>query len=108
MPVGRFEILFYIMLSKSDIKHIANLSRINITPEEEEEFSRSISSVLDYVSRLKKVDSGIEGGFVDLADNSDIFREDNSGAGLSEPKDDLTDAAPEKKNGYVKVKRILQ
>ena len=96
------------MLSKSDIKHIANLSRINITPEEEEEFSRSISSILDYVSRLKQLDGGTGSGFVDLADNFDIFREDNLGAGLSEPKGDLMDAAPEKKNGYVKVKRILQ
>ncbi|OWK26693.1 MAG: hypothetical protein US76_02630 [Parcubacteria group bacterium GW2011_GWA2_38_13b] len=96
------------MLSKSDIKHIANLSRISITPEEEEEFSRSISFILDYVSRLEQLDGGIESGFVDLADNSDIFRDDESGVGLSEPAYNLTDAAPETKNGYVKVKRILQ
>ena len=96
------------MLSKSDIKHIANLSRIHITPKEEEEFSQSISSVLNYVSRLKKADSGIEGGFAESANNSDIFREDELGVGLPESAYNLTDVAPEKKNGYVKVKRVMQ
>ncbi|MEK7627695.1 MAG: aspartyl/glutamyl-tRNA amidotransferase subunit C [Patescibacteria group bacterium] len=96
------------MLSKADIKHIANLSRINIESKEEGEFSRSISSVLDYVSRLKKADSGIEVGFADSAGNFDIFREDDIGVGLSESVCNLTIVAPETKNGYVKTKRVMQ
>lgn len=102
------------MLSESDIKRIANLSRINITPEEEREFSRSISSVLDYVSRLKEAGGGIKNEFSGLADGSGVFRGDNSDAHLIESEYDLINAAPEIENNpaypagrYVKVKRIL-
>lgn len=96
------------MLSKSDIKHIVNLSRINIMPKEEGEFSRNISSILDYVSSLKKVTSDIKTILPSENFVSGIFREDeNDNKELEKMDGELVNAVPEKKNEYVKVKRVL-
>ncbi|OGL75083.1 hypothetical protein A3C96_00585 [Candidatus Uhrbacteria bacterium RIFCSPHIGHO2_02_FULL_60_10] len=48
-------------LSSEEISHIATLARLELTPEEREAFQRQLSSVLDYVGQLRKVDTtGVE------------------------------------------------
>lgn len=47
-------------MTKLDIKqieHIAKLSRLELTDEEEKLYSEQLSSVLDYVEQLKEVDT---------------------------------------------------
>lgn len=49
------------MITKEEVRHIAQLARIGISEKEEEKFQKDLSSVLDYFEKLKKVDvSGIE------------------------------------------------
>ena len=44
-----------------DIKYVAHLARLALTPEEEKKFGAQLGSVLGYVEKLKEVDvSGIE------------------------------------------------
>ena len=44
-----------------DIKYVAHLARLALTPEEEEKFGAQLGTVLGYVEKLKEVDvSGIE------------------------------------------------
>jgi aspartyl-tRNA(Asn)/glutamyl-tRNA(Gln) amidotransferase subunit C len=48
-------------LSIEEVKKIAQLARIKLTPEEEERHAETISAVLDYINILNEVDtSGIE------------------------------------------------
>lgn len=107
------------MLSKYDIQHIANLSRIRLTEKEAENFADNLSSVLSYVSQLKEAESDVpslsEKGRGDISDDqlresdiNNVWREDeDSNQELGSMGKRLVDMAPEKKNGYVKVKRIL-
>ena len=49
------------MKSEIDIKHIAHLARISLSPEEEEKFGAQLGHVLGYIDKLKEVDvSGVE------------------------------------------------
>lgn len=49
------------MITKEEVRHIAQLARIGINKKEEEKFQKDLSSVLDYFEKLKTVDvSGIE------------------------------------------------
>ena len=44
-----------------DVKYIAHLARLSLTPEEEQKIGAQLSSVLGYIEKLKEVDvSGVE------------------------------------------------
>jgi aspartyl-tRNA(Asn)/glutamyl-tRNA(Gln) amidotransferase subunit C len=49
------------MLSEEQVRHVANLARIELTDKEVKKFSGQLSSVLEYMDILKEVDtSGVE------------------------------------------------
>jgi aspartyl-tRNA(Asn)/glutamyl-tRNA(Gln) amidotransferase subunit C len=49
------------MKTEIDIKHVAHLARISLSPEEEEKFGEQLGQVLGYIDKLKEVDvTGVE------------------------------------------------
>lgn len=96
-----------IMISNKDIKHIAKLARLGLTPEEVERFRGELSTILDYVEKLKEVD------ILEVAPTShsleieNVMREDEESPKSKVQSSKLLDLAPEIKNGYLKVKSIL-
>jgi len=46
---------------KIDVKYVAHLARLALTPEEEQRIGAQLGQVLDYIEKLKEVDvSGVE------------------------------------------------
>ena len=44
-----------------DVKYVAHLARLALTPEEEQRIGAQLGQVLDYIEKLKEVDvSGVE------------------------------------------------
>ncbi len=44
-----------------DVKYIAHLARISLTPAEEQNFGAQLHNILDYIEKLKQLDvSGVE------------------------------------------------
>jgi aspartyl-tRNA(Asn)/glutamyl-tRNA(Gln) amidotransferase subunit C len=44
-----------------DVKYVAHLARLALTPEEEQRIGAQLAQVLDYIEKLKEVDvSGVE------------------------------------------------
>jgi aspartyl-tRNA(Asn)/glutamyl-tRNA(Gln) amidotransferase subunit C len=44
-----------------DVKYVAHLARLALTPEEEQRIGAQLGQVLDYIGKLKEVDvSGVE------------------------------------------------
>ncbi len=94
------------MLSNEQIKHIANLARLELTTEEETKYGEQLSAVLDYVDKLTEVDTADvlitsqTGGLVNA------WREDEV-----KPwnEDEVKNALSQGENigGQVKVKRVL-
>ena len=97
------------MISKEEVKHIAKLARLGLSEKEIEKFQKELSSILDYVEKLKKVDvAKIEATSHPLAVEN-VMREDEEKSKLkTQNSKRLLDLAPETKNGYVKVKSILK
>lgn len=95
------------MISEEQIKHIAKLARINIDDEKIKKFSNDLSSVLDYVEKLKQADiSNIE-ETTHALDLKNVLRDDS--AVVCDPsviqiiKDDFV-----AENGdYLKVKSVF-
>ena len=49
------------MKSEIDIKHVAHLARISLSPEEEKKFGAQLGQVLGYIDKLNEVDvTGVE------------------------------------------------
>jgi aspartyl-tRNA(Asn)/glutamyl-tRNA(Gln) amidotransferase subunit C len=54
-------IQFQPMASDFDIKYIAHLARLALTPAEEEQFGAQLAGILGYIEKLKQLDvTGIE------------------------------------------------
>ena len=95
------------MISKEEVKHIAKLARLELTAEEVEKMQKDLSSILDYFDLLKKAPKvkvvKTLSHFVRQSETRlDLVSE--KPAGLAEK---LLAQAPDKKDGYIKVKAIL-
>jgi len=44
-------------LTLEEVRHIAQLARLRLTPEEESRYREQLSSILDYAARLARVDT---------------------------------------------------
>lgn len=92
------------------IKHIASLARIKLTEGEEEKMKNELSSILDYIEQLNKVDtSGVEPLF-QTTGLINSMRSDENREEFKMNEDlisKLIGQAPNKENGFIKVKSVL-
>ena len=95
------------MLSKEEIKHIANLARLELSEEEEEKYSKQLSSVLSYIDKLAELDiSSVKENY--NLDNklNNVWREDEV---RDWDRDELELALKQADmvSGQVQVKKVL-
>lgn len=92
------------MISKEEVQHIAKLARLELTEKETEKMRKDMSAILDYFNLLKKAPKlkKTEGDYKGL--NS--LRKDEV-VSSHDSADELIASAPDKKDGYIKVKTIL-
>ncbi len=92
-------------LSTQEVKKIAQLARIKLTPEEEARHAETISAVLDYMNILNEVDiSGVEPTF-QVTGLEDVTR-------IDEPRDckitkELMAQMPEVENAELVVPGVF-
>ena len=94
------------MITKETIRKLAALARIDLKESEEEKFQTDLESILGYVQKLEQAEtSGVE-AVTNITGLENSMREDARTAVLNSEASELIEAAPEKKDGYVKVKPI--
>jgi len=95
------------MLSKKEVEHIASLARLGLGDKELKSYQKELSSILDYIEKLKKVDiKGVQ-GTCHPREVKNVFRKDEVKKQDQETVKKLIEAAPDKKEGHIKVKTIL-
>lgn len=95
-------------MERSEIEKMAKLARIKISDAEAESLRGEIDSIIGYVSELQKVAVGELG--VPAKDEfpvRNVLRADDVPHDSGAYSDDLLQAAPDTKDGYIKVKKIL-
>ncbi len=93
-------------LSLEEVRRIALLARLKLSPEEERLFQGQLSSILEYVEQLKELDvSGVEPMTHALAGLAPPLREDEVRPSLS-PGEALANA-PAREGTCFKVPRII-
>ena len=98
------------MISREDIEKLGELSRISISDDEKDELMYDLARIVEYVSQIQMA-TGEENILAETRDyghlvNTNLRNDDNpheSGLYTS----DLMAEAPDTKNGYLKVKKIL-
>lgn len=93
------------MISREDIKKLAELARIKLTAKEEEGLEKDLRSILAYVEKLKEVDVSGVPEMTHAVEAKNIFRADEP-----EKREDilLADQFPEEERGYLKVKGVFE
>ena len=98
------------MISKEEIKKLAELARIHLTESEEKKLAADLQNILGYVDKLKEVDVSNVPEMTHAVEEKNVFRNDeatvrhrvsDSGEVL------LAGQFPESENGYLKVKGIF-
>jgi len=93
------------MLTREEVIKLSQLARIELSENEVEKFQKELSTVLDYVEELKKVDTdGIPEVF-EVTGLQNVQREDK--VEIADNHEDIFKNAPEMKDGLYKVKAIL-
>jgi len=71
-------------LTPADIRHIAKLSRINLSEKEVAKFTKELSSILECVDKLKEVDTRKCKPTKQITGLKQIFRKDEVKRGLAD------------------------
>jgi aspartyl-tRNA(Asn)/glutamyl-tRNA(Gln) amidotransferase subunit C len=88
------------------LDHVANLARIDLTPEEKARFATQLASVLAYIAQLNEVDvSGVE-PTAHAFPVVNVWAEDVPEAGLS--VEDALRNAPEKRDNMFVVPKVVE
>ena len=96
------------MLSKDEVKHIAKLARLGLSEKELKKYGKELSSILDYIGKLEEVDlSQVEPTSHPLKIEN-VARKDEGGGKKENKSKELLNLASEIKDGYFKVKSILE
>lgn len=96
------------MITKKEVQRIAKLARLNIDEKEEEKFTKELSSILNYVEKLKKVNIAEIKPTSHPFDIENVKRRDTAQEPNKEVSREIVKAAPAQIENYIKVKTILK
>lgn len=89
-----------------EVKHIAHLSRLELTDEEAKLYSGHLSRILDYAEKLKELDVDNVPPLSHPLPMKNVYRGDRVEASL--PNEDALSNAPEKDGPYFRVPRVTE
>ena len=94
------------MAGDFDVKYVAHLARIALTPEEQEKFGAQLSNILGYIEKLNELDvSGIE-ATAHAVPLVNVFRADEVRPSL--PNAEALRNAPASANGLFMAPKIVE
>ena len=93
-------------LKKEEIQHIAELARLQLSPEEIKKYTKELGSILEYVKMLDEVNTEDTEITAQVSGLMDVFRKDVvKNWELDEIEMALSQG--EREGGAIKVKRVL-
>ncbi|NEQ99762.1 MAG: Asp-tRNA(Asn)/Glu-tRNA(Gln) amidotransferase subunit GatC [Cyanothece sp. SIO2G6] len=93
------------MLDRDQVRKVAHLARLSLTPEEEEKFTTQLGGILDYVEQLKELDTDAVVPTARAIDVSNVTRSDT--LETWEDKESILDCAPEREGEFFRVPKIM-
>ena len=93
-------------LSEKEVRHIALLSRLQLSDEEVKQYASQLTDILDYVKKLQSLDTeGVE-PMISASGSGSVFREDKPRPGLS--REAAFESAPSHDEAYFRVPPVIE
>ncbi|MGB2924383.1 MAG: Asp-tRNA(Asn)/Glu-tRNA(Gln) amidotransferase subunit GatC [Limnothrix sp.] len=93
------------MIDLEQVRKVAHLARLELTPEEENVLPGQLSGILDYVEQLSELDTEGVPPTTRAIDVSNIFRKDVQKT--FGDREALLENAPEREDDYFRVPKIM-
>lgn len=90
---------------KINVPHIAKLANLSLKQEGIKTYEKQLSSILDYIEKLKKADTKDTAETSQTTDLENVTRKDDTSSSLSQ--DEAISNSKSTQNGLFKVKGIL-
>ncbi len=94
------------MIKKEQVKHIAKLARLQLSERELQKYQKELSKILDYIQKLKEVKVTEVEPMTHPFLQKNVWREDEM-IRVQPINLKLLELAPETKDRYFKVKKII-
>lgn len=92
-------------ISEEDVKHIADLARIELTEEERRSFTEQFNTILAYFEILQDLDTETVPPTSHVIDVNNAFREDQARPSLA--PDDVVKNTVQRERGFFKAPKII-
>ncbi len=89
-----------------DVKYVAHLARISLTPEEEQQIGAQLGNILKYIEKLKELDVSQVEPTAHAVPLINVTRPDETRPSL--PTEEALRNAPAKANGLFLVPKIVE
>lgn len=93
-------------LTSDQVKKVAKLANLPLTPTEEEKYSEQLSKILDYVEKLNSADTSKVEPTFNVTGQGNVMREDTTTPSLSQ--EEALQNAPKEKDGKFETKGVLE
>ncbi|MBI5966603.1 MAG: Asp-tRNA(Asn)/Glu-tRNA(Gln) amidotransferase subunit GatC [Deltaproteobacteria bacterium] len=93
-------------ITKEEVEHVALLARLKFREIEQERFTTQLNSILEYMDKLRELDTTkVEPTFHAVA-RTNVFREDSLKPSI--PRDLSLKNAPDGDRGFFRVPKIIE
>jgi aspartyl-tRNA(Asn)/glutamyl-tRNA(Gln) amidotransferase subunit C len=92
-------------LTLEQIRWVAHLARLELSPDELDRMTRDLNAIVDYVDQLQQLDTENVEPLAHPLDVKNVFREDEPAASL--PVDEALANAPDRRGDYFGVPAVL-
>lgn len=93
-------------ITPQEVDRIAKLARLSFPDAEKQKLQQELSSILDYVGQLQRIESKVPISVADDPEAINLMRDDVAES-VANPQEFLAQA-PQRQGNFVKVKSILE
>lgn len=93
------------MISADDVRHVAKLARLHLSPQEIEKFTRQLGSILEYVNKIGQLDVSEVPPMAHALPIHNVLREDVVEPSL--PVEKTLQNAPQRDGNFFAVPKII-
>ena len=93
-------------ISRDEVKHIAYLSRLQLSDDEVDLYTGHLSQILEYVEKLKSIDVSTVEPLSHAVPMSNVYRVDEVKPSLS--SEESLGNSPDKEGDYFRVPRVTE
>lgn len=94
------------MIDREQVRKVAHLARLELKPEEEEQFTTQLGSILEYFGQLSELDVSNVPPTSRAIDVSNITQPDELKPFSN--REAILESAPEREDNFFKVPQIIQ